>query len=108
MKLYQLIVGFIVVVFVAIIGMTIFSYSTAGKRKANAQALAIAWANEMYPDKTARAICQGTDNDGDDYVSCTVNVGDKMTVSLDCYSYVFLSFGNTCRTQRAQINRPQE
>lgn len=72
----------------------------ADTQRENADAAARTWVAEMYPEVPAdgvHIICQGTDNDGNGYVTCSARVGEEH-LSLECYAYVVLNPGdNTCR-----------
>lgn len=79
-------------------------YMTASQRKSNAEELAIEWAKTLYSGQKATAVCQATDSDGDGYVSYTVRVGTDR-VPLDCHSYMYFSWGNTCREQLPALKK---
>lgn len=79
-------------------------YYNVIKRQSNAEGLALEWAAKIYPGEKATSICQGTDSDGDGYVSCTVKVGQDR-VPLDCHSYLYLALGNTCREQMPRLRK---
>lgn len=65
--------------------------------QANAEHSAHTWIGEMFPEaQDVHIVCQGTDSDGNGYVTCSARI-DNERLNIECYDYVAFDFGNTCR-----------
>jgi len=95
-----MIVVIILAMILAVVGFGLRSCLFAPEVRANASEEAHTWVHEMYPEVPAdqvHIVCQGTDTDGNGYVTCSARVGEEH-LSLECYAYVAVNPGeNTCR-----------
>jgi len=95
--------GFFGSLLVLLIGLWIASpWIVAGLRKANAEDVAVEYAQKLYPDQKAHyATCQGRDTDDNGYVSCTLRIvrpdGTEDRIPLECAAFLVFSYGQTCR-----------
>lgn len=85
-----------------VVVVLLWPWIVGGWRQGNAEKLAESYANRLYPDLKGRfATCQATDTDRNGYVSCTLRIvrgdGEEELIPLECNSYLFLNFGDTCR-----------
>lgn len=77
---------------------------TANTVRDNATADARACARTLHPAWSRPVVlCQGTDSDGDDYVTCTVGDGAGATEAIECRVSVVLDYQHGCRPMRAVL-----
>lgn len=70
--------------------------SATSDARAYARALHPAWSRPVV-------LCQGTDSDGDGYVTCTVGDGAGATEAIECRASVVLDYDRGCRPMRAAL-----
>lgn len=93
----KVVLGFVAVACVLFIGVLFLNLgmSATGQIQARATQEAQTWTREMYPNETSHVACQNSDTDSNGYVSCTVRVGERAPMGIECA--VPLSMNNGCR-----------
>lgn len=77
----------------------------SGGSKLKAEAAARDWLNAMYPGESHRFSCQDYDTDGNNYISCSVRVGERPPMALECAGTIGTLSG--CRIPRFTVPPPQ-
>ena len=95
--MHKLMIGLFVVVFVLIIASMFMSVGmrASGQYEQHAREQAQNWATNMYPGETAHVSCQNADTDNNGYVSCTIRIGERAPMGIECS--VPMSLNNGCR-----------
>jgi hypothetical protein len=78
----------------AVVVVNVFN-SASGNASNSARNSARIWIQQMYPNEEGNVVCQNVDTDGNGYVSCSIRVGNRAPMALECSPFSSLNAG--CR-----------
>ncbi len=93
-KLTLVSIGLLIVMIIAGLFLHV-GMRVTGEYSEHAKQQAMSWSQNMYPNEISHISCQNADTDSNGYISCTIRIGERPPMAIECS--VPMSLNEGCR-----------